>query len=693
MEEMKIFGSDRQTRFVYGAVLLGLGLAFVLVRVLYLQEPWNSDDIVYYEAARSIADGSHPVLNGDLTASKDPHLFRFGLVIPTALAIQVLGDNYAAFYAFPMLFSVAGFLLIILFLRRYLPFPLVVAMALVHVVFPFEIRHASILFTDLPSALFILLIVVHICWVAEKEISRKQLILHAALSGFLLFWSYLLRTNQFLVAAPAIGFLVFTKKTRRLIIVAVGVAAILFLAEQAVYALQGGGFNYRWALEKGNIANWMPHFKRVTWSEYPLRYFAYVKSDLGMSCLVFVCLSLLLHVITFIRYRQTAIRVLMLNGIFVFGLFWYYIFKYSEGVLYVMNEQHRFIQLFYYTSLLAVPLGFYAAVQSIATYATKFQKTKWVSRVTRKEYLVVYASLSVGVFVLPFVSVIRGFNTNLVSSKNEYNMLFKSIDRRTGDSDKITICGEPQSLRNISLFKYPMIGKEVTWRGVGAGTLQQMVNGRSKSLFLIDRHRMQASIRYSAKKSNSKIIRTRYKKLLLGLSRNYKAVHQSSRFLLYRLSESTPVAKRFPNWDFGQESGTERTVSGWWLSDPTNCGFVSRRKGLLTIRCNTKAGYLVSGSKGSFSKPAAGWQGYRLTAGKRYRFEVVATRVDKSIKLRMWVVQYSANKRIGHKVDNIELGENILVTQALEEAQSFRIMLRIAGSGVVSIGSIRVHEH
>jgi len=683
-------GCDKRTRLIRGAALLGLGLAFLLVRILYLQEPWNSDDFAYYDAARNIANGSHPLLSGELSTSKDPHTFRFGLLLPTALAIRLLGDNYLAYYVCPLLFSLAGFLVIFLLLRKYLPLAVVIAASCVHIVFPFEIRHGSILFTDLPSALLTLLVIVHLCWAAGKNLERRSFVLHAVLSGFLLFWSYLLRTNQLFVAAPAIAYLVCTKKTRKIVAIAVGVSLLLFLAEQALYCLQGGWFNYRWDLERGMVKSWMPFFNKVPWSEYPFRYFNFIKLDLGRFCLSFMCLSLIMHVVTFIKYRQTAVRALLLNGIFVFALFWYYIFKYSDGVLYVMNAQHRFIQLFYFTSLLAVPLGLHAVFQSLAKLVAGATETPWISKLTNRRYVTMCAALSVGFFVLPFVRVINVFNTNLASSKSNHNKLFKAINEKTGSGDRVTISGDTLWLRNVSLFKYPMIRKKVRWRAVSSEALPGMVLERSIRLLLIDRHRMRASLRYSANTPEGQNHKMRHRKLTLGLVKNYTVVHQSPRFSLFRLSDTRPTPIEFPNWNFGVKSASTVAPPGWWLSDLKNCKFLDWEKDRLTAQCKTRVGYLVSGSRVRFSKPSAIPKDYPLTAGGRYLIAVDVKRADKKINLEMWLVQYSASSRLGHRNKAIRLGENFMIVNTMAHASSFRILLRISGSGTFSIGSLRV---
>jgi hypothetical protein len=134
------------------AGLLGLAL---LVRLLCFTGMALGDDVFYATQAVALAEsGSWP---------PEPHHWqtRLGMVLPTALAIKLLGPRPIAFVLWPLLLSTAS-VLVCFRLARYLAGERVAWLAaLLQAAYPLEVIYATHLFPDIAVGLFSVLSLWH----------------------------------------------------------------------------------------------------------------------------------------------------------------------------------------------------------------------------------------------------------------------------------------------------------------------------------------------------------------------------------------------------------------------------------------------------------------------------------------------------------------------------------------------------
>src|SRR6516225_346029 len=145
-------GTKALSLSLYFLLLMG----FLLLRLVLVRAPLNSDDNNYLYLSRYLLTGEHAVFRSTLPEALSLQALRFGLLIPTAASIKLFGYNSIAYYLPPFVFSLAGCFLIISISRRFLPWLGVAAVVVMHTVLPFETRHSSLLLTDLPAAVMLL---------------------------------------------------------------------------------------------------------------------------------------------------------------------------------------------------------------------------------------------------------------------------------------------------------------------------------------------------------------------------------------------------------------------------------------------------------------------------------------------------------------------------------------------------------
>ncbi|MFH2010220.1 MAG: hypothetical protein ABI333_26715 [bacterium] len=662
---------------------------FLLARILLLQAPWSSDDAGYLGSAKALAEGTHALNKPPLPKTMNPHGLRLGLVLPAALVVWLGGVNYITYYLLPLLFSVLGFVVVLRIGSLFLPPALVVAAGVLHTVLLFEIQHSSALFTDLPAALSLF---AYLAWVhlvaMDEEAGRRKLIVGGLIAGLLLFWGYLLRTNQFLLAAPGIVVFLFYRRHRTVVLIGLLFTAALFLGEQLFFLYKGGSFNYRWSQEQQNLAVWRPFFEKVSLTHYFTRVFAFIWRDLGLFALLFYVLAILSQVGLLLSERNALIRALMLSGLFTLALFSFYVFGVDGDKLLVMNAQHRFFQLFYYASMIAVPLGSYRLLgwvwPRIAAAANVERSARPIQLAT---------ALLIGLFVISFGFKAVTLPRMLLNPVNSYHQVFGALGRVKPQqgAGAITVVGSRDGLFAVALFSRPYIKRSIRWKLLERKELLARLQVGAARHVLVDHLKEASQIHYAHGKELKARWFNSYRMIKGALQRNYKLVWRNTKFTLYRAQRSWQrQAVPFPNWRRSGEQG-DGPLSHWRFHKSGQCQLLRGEPGPV-LRCDTKTVYLISGTQPSFTKPPADRDQYRLVPRSSYELSVDIPQRTGDIALSIWIVTFDQRKRHRTWSQNVTTGTTRLMFETGPSDRFFRVLLRISGKGTFQLGPIRLNR-
>ena len=266
---------------VQALLLTSLALGFVLFRWLQRLEPWNSDDLDLFQISADALAGKHWLLGAPLDAeARIPHpAFRIGLLPVTVPVIGLLGANATAFYLVPLAFALLGFgaLYRVLF-TQFGPLAALL-FALIHVAWPFELQHSSLLLTDLPSAACSLC-----CFLLLEAASRRsgvRQVGYALLAGLAGVESQLLRNNSLALLAPAFLVFVLHRPTRRPALWAGALLGLGALGQQLLLVQRGLGWGADWRATRADFADYAQYQPLHSWSAFLLRQFVYQWSSFG----------------------------------------------------------------------------------------------------------------------------------------------------------------------------------------------------------------------------------------------------------------------------------------------------------------------------------------------------------------------------------------------------------------------------
>lgn len=355
-------------------------VTFAIFRWVERREPWNSDDMSLFEATLGAAEGKHWALGtGELSLGPvGPQIehvihsaFRIGLLPISVPAVWLLGPTAAAYYVVPLFFSIVGFCALVWVARTHLGPAFAVAVAALHVAWPFELEHASLFLTDLPAAVCSLLT---LCFLdASSRQSGRSRALCTLLAGVAAWETYLLRNNGLVLLGPAFLLLLWNKSTRSQTIWALAIAAFGIFCQQLLLVWRGLGWGYDWISVRRDFANYAPFLPVYSWPAFLVRQFSYQLYTFGQGVTGWLAASLMLgslgvHLLL-IRFERRP----LLLGIALFGLSAWLVYTYSiyervpGGVRATVPVNYRFLQPFAYSSLVAWAWAVWRLRQWLAT--------------------------------------------------------------------------------------------------------------------------------------------------------------------------------------------------------------------------------------------------------------------------------------------------------------------------------------
>jgi hypothetical protein len=526
--------------------------AFIVIRIAVLQEPWNSDDIRYFDMARLLNSGEH-VIQRDTLPERIFHAdLRFGLLVPIAFLMRISGDNMITYYLLPLLFSVAGFVLMMKITEEVLSWRATVILAILHIVYPFEIRHGSVLLTDLPAAVLTLLYIYYIYKNPVINFEPKKFCWHAFVGSLLMFWPYLMRDNQPAILFPALVVLFFYRPYR----LTVSASLVFFfgwvLLEQWFYVSKGVPIGFRWKMLIIGQQVYKQFLATYSFSQYLLRSFRFIAVDIGWVGLVFFVCAIISHIHGFFISKNPLVRACLAVGLVSYVLFAFYVYGMQNGRLVVMTSAHRFIQLFYYTSILAVGVSL--------THLAPWFRARLPNNKTLGLASVSIFALTVGSFgVAAYAHAGRFWSGN-----NDLLATLRALDaeRINQAQGPITLTGTDHSLRVMRLLPKTIGGHALDYRILSH---QAVLDGLMKGdieWFLVDKKREELDLRYvetatafhelldfSPKPHDDRRIEEedRTRKSFLGVmnggaKNNYRLIFQGRSFQLYRRTTSPTAA-------------------------------------------------------------------------------------------------------------------------------------------------------
>jgi hypothetical protein len=475
--------SNSKQNYFIGVFLV---CAFLIMRIVLLQEPWNSDDIRYFEMAEKLNTGEHVIQRATLPAQVFHADIRFGLLLPLALVIRSFGYHIVAYYLLPMLFSLAGFILIIKITGEVLPRTAVIAAAVLHLVSPFETRHSSVLVTDLSAAFLTLLFIYYIYKNPLDEFHLKQLLARSFVGSLLVFWPYLIRDNQPVLLLPALAVLLLYRPYRLTVAGSMVLFSLWVLLEQWFYTTKGAPIGFRWNMLVAGQHDYMQYYPKYTPSQYLIRSFRFIVVDIGWLGLLFFVGAIASHIHAFFVSKNVLVRACLAAGFFTYLIFTFYVYGSANGRLIVMTSQHRFVQLFYYTSILAIGITLvYLAPKVRARFPNL------------RAFRVAGGALFV-VTLVYFGHASYAHAGRLFSTKSDLWAALGALDAEIDREDpaSITLTGTDHSLRVLRLFPKTRRGRNLACQIVSHDELLHGLTARHVEWSLMDQKREQRDLIY-----------------------------------------------------------------------------------------------------------------------------------------------------------------------------------------------------
>lgn len=519
---------------------------FVLVRVFLANEPMNSDDLTLFIHSKALTTGEHDIFRDTLPQEVSHQSLRFGLEIPEAFLIKIVGPNFIAYYLLPLTFSLAGFLLIIKFSKEFLPFAVMIMGALIHIVLPFEIRHSSLLLTDLPAALFLVAYIYYIDKYGLDKFDVKKLLLHSFIASFLIFWGYLLRENQFILSLPAVTVFLFYRRCRW---IALGSLAFFFLwliGEQLFYVSKGVQFGYRWAIVKAALDNYSKFLPNYRFNEFVMRSFKFILKDIGFVGLLFYVSSLIFHFYGLFVSKKPLIKAILFSGLSAFTIFNFSIYQITDGVIKTMAPlNHRYMQMFYYSSLVAIPFGLHNIFTLAKKKLSSFTNDRGLAPFPR------YLGSSVIILLFLYVLIVfwqvnYKYPRRLLNPGSKYWSLLSAINNEMTRSkkEKIEIFGTERSLRAVSLFHFASRKHLIYWHSITYEDLKSKLEKQQADYFLTDHRRETVDLRYlkGQKQKDQKAMLDNISRITIN---NYYPIYISNDFRFYK-SRDVGMSRAFP---------------------------------------------------------------------------------------------------------------------------------------------------
>ena len=611
-------GSATSQKFPTTRYLLLL-TAFALIRIILIREPLNSDDSTYFHLSSTVLTGEHVIFLPNLPQTVIQQQLRFGLLVPTALCIKLLGANCFAYYLPPLVFSLFGCVMLICILRRFLSTSLILGVIVIHAVLPFETRHSSLLLVDLPAASMVLGYFLCVGAFSERSGGSWKMLLHSAICGVLLLWAYFLRENWPLLVTPGVLLLATHRRTRLLAIASFAVLFTGIIAEQLVFLYKGAAFGYRWSQVAHSLAHWYPQMDVLTLQAYAERPFLFVLHNVGLIGVLFVCVSLVAHLYCLLRADDIIVKATTLTGLITWVIFSYSLFKRDHGHILAFNLDLRFVQMFAYTSLVSIPYAILSASKGLwRLLLTSPRCTASSLSISRR------AAVALGIAVYcAVVSMFFGRSSfypgRLFAQRCEFgNVLRKVADEcKSVSGNEVRVTGNDYEIRAFELFPIVVSGKRVHWEGTSYQRLVDLVRN-SESEYIIRNATAERWTLKLATKAQKEHLEPLISQLASACSKRYDSLVSGDEFLLFkRRIENRDWDVRVPNMSMSQFDISAHTIEGWTIMQRDSVRLTRTPDAHLQIDCAIQGGNYITSDDGRFDVPPKQKGIYQINAEKR----------------------------------------------------------------------------
>jgi hypothetical protein len=661
-------------------IVMAAAIGILVVRLALLQEPWNSDDMVYYEHAQLFSEGRH-LLQTHLP-EHGPHLvLRIGLIAPVALAISFLGYSWLSYYLWPLLFSVLGGIVVATVARRTLPWWAAIGAVALHIVLPFEIRHGTVLFTDLPAAALSLIAVVSLAEMVRRTDRwfRGSFFL-TSLAVLVLFWAYLMRANQPVFMVPAIVVLAWQRRG----ILALAVGAVLFLGlvliEQSWYSHLGGSFGYRWDSVARSQTYWTHFYPRFDVLDYFLRPFAFALRQQGVVGLGFILLAVPAHVYVLLRSREVVLKAIAATGLAAFVVFNYYVFDVQDGRLVAFVSQHRVLQPFYYSSLLALA----------AAAAAIWQRFGHRVRDRKRRRFTLAAATAVFAFALLDFFFVSISPRNQVSfAGNRYRLASVAVGDLLASDPSSVAGGTRQATRTLRLFVAEKERHETRWHSLPYDEIAGELTAGTLDVLVRDRGRERSDLAYMPAAA-AQSIRNSIREIEDSIVGRYLLAYRDERFDIFSRDDSVGPS------ELTGCSGLGSATDGWGAGSvyPSDAQ-VELQGSTIRYRLGEESAYAFSAEMVGFSAPPANRPAFALDPRNTYHIRLNLGLLDgEQANPSVWFLEYDGRgKRTNTSSVQVRDGNATLWVVPDPTSRYYAVALRLSGNGAVRILSCRMHAY
>ena len=102
--------------------------------------------------------------------------------------------------------------------------------------------------------------------------------------------------------------------------------------------------------------------------------------------------------------------------------------------------------------------------------------------------------------------------------------------------------------------------------------------------------------------------------------------------------------------------------------------------------------FYLQSDRAGFGSPPADPVSWRMDPDSQYRFTVPLSVLEGMPRIMLWVIEYDAARRLRHSVLNLKQGINRVELLSSSATTCFRLLFRLAGSGIVELGPVGMAE-
>lgn len=337
--------NTKTTSWPSTSLLLGIALflASLLIRLVFIEAPIQSDDTMYFQGASKYSL--------EFLKNADHHIyFRIGLIFPLMLCIKVFGYNLVAYYLFSISCYLSAVVSVYLFCLYSLNKFIASAAVLILSSSSFFLYQTSNIIPDTLCVSFLILSSLLFSISFSKDNKKYALIFFSAILGYLVF---LIRMPNivFLISLPL--YELFVQKSIKKSLLYALLFLFFILLELLVFKFVTGEFLYRFSVINSNVQNWSANLPVLSIAEFFLK-------PLGNFCSTyngaFLLLGGTLGTITAGFKRNWLVLSLFLGSFLVFAMY-SYSFSSLEPLRRYLPLQARYILSF--TAVLGICFAYF----------------------------------------------------------------------------------------------------------------------------------------------------------------------------------------------------------------------------------------------------------------------------------------------------------------------------------------------